>query len=90
MKTLTFAETKFVSGTFVRGGQQMPQQHRQFMAMETTSIDSDTDTEIARRMKPACVTVALAPSLGFDAARMAPKGIDEGTYNGFNDQSSSV
>ncbi len=90
MKTLTSAETKFVSGGYVRGGQQLPQHHRRFMAMETTPIDRDTDTETTRWMKPADVTVALVPIPRFDAARMAPSGIDEDTYNGLNDQGAGV
>lgn len=93
MKTLSTAETKFVSGGIVRA----------WLAPYRTGL-SGTVAEAApavqaasngddaqRRMAPALASVDhFQPPMRFDAARIAPGDTDEDTYNGFNDQDLNV
>ena len=88
MNTLSTADTKFVSGGYLLVGQQKPQQHPRFMAMETTALDADANSvdDYARHMAPAVVTETLVPPAHFDADRIAPSRVDNKACDALKDR----
>jgi hypothetical protein len=93
MKLLVATEATFVIGGAVR---EWPAPTRTGLRTSgvtemaiATSAQTDAE-ESQRRMAPVGQLIHRPPGFRFDADRLAPSGIDDDTYNGFNDQGLNV